>query len=322
MMFTAPDFSKKQIIFVFFNKGDKLSFSNDNIVIKSSDGNTKCQCTCYRIFLIVAVGHTTITSPLIQKAQKFGFFIALMTPNFKLYSILGAVKEGNTLLKQRQYSYTGLEIAKVITKNKIYNQMCELKLVRNKSDSIKEAIILLKNYYGKIENTKTLNELMAYEGLASKVYFCNHFNNVLWQGRKPRIKHDYVNSALDIGYTILFCFIDALLSSYGFDTYCGVMHRQFYMRKSLVCDIVEPFRVLIDHELKKAINLKQVSQDDFLLINNQYRLKWQESPRYVEIFMKPIIENKESIFLYIQSFYRAFMKNIPPEKYPIFEIGD
>ena len=64
---------------------------------------------------------------------------------------------------------------------------------------------------------------MAYEGLASKLYFRNHFNNVLWIGRKPRIKRDYVNAVLDIGYTILFSFIDALLSCYGFDTYCGVI---------------------------------------------------------------------------------------------------
>ena len=60
---------------------------------------------------------------------------------------------------------------------------------------------------------------MAYEGLASKLYFRNHFNNVLWIGRKLRIKRDYVNAVLDIGYTILFSFIDALLSCYGFDTY-------------------------------------------------------------------------------------------------------
>ncbi len=28
-------------------------------------------------------------------------------------------------------------------------------------------------------------------------------NNVLWQGRQPRIKRDYINSVLDIGYTVL-----------------------------------------------------------------------------------------------------------------------
>lgn len=30
-----------------------------------------------------------------------------------------------------------------------------------------------------------------------------YFDNVQWNGRKPRIKSDYVNVVLDIGYTML-----------------------------------------------------------------------------------------------------------------------
>lgn len=37
--------------------------------------------------------------------------------------------------------------------------------------------------------------------------------------------------------------------------------------------------------------------------------------------MIPIIENKGLIFKYIQSYYRAFMKNIPAGKFPVFDIG-
>lgn len=320
-MLTAPDFEKKQIVFVMFNDGEKMAFCNDNLVVKNPEGKIKFQCTCYRLFLIVAVGHTSITTVLIQKAQKFGFFIALMTNGFKLYSVIGAQKDGNTLLKKKQYSYNGIEIAKTITQNKIQNQLYLLKSVRNKSESVTEAISLINNCLSKVPFANDLNELMAYEGIASKIYFRNHFTNVLWQGRQPRIKRDYINSALDMGYTILFTFIDALLSCYGFDTYCGVMHKQFYMRKSLVCDIVEPFRPLIDREVKKAINLKQIKEDDFTIINHQYRLKWSESAEYVGIFMKPLLENKYEIFAYIQSFYRAFMKGIPATDYPVFNIG-
>lgn len=297
-----------------------MAFNNDNLVVKDSQGKIKFQCTCYRLFLVVAVGHTSITSVLIQKAQKFGFYIALMTGGFKLYSVIGACKDGNTLLKRKQYEYSGLGIAKVITENKVKNQFALLKAVRDKSDSVKEAIALINEYLEKIPYVESLNELMAYEGLASKLYFRNHFNNVLWQGRQPRIKRDYINSALDVGYTILFTFVDALLSAYGFDTYCGVMHRQFYMRKSLVCDIVEPFRPLIDHQIKKSINLKQIKPEDFIIVNHQFRLKWNESARYVGIFMAPIIENKENIFCYIQGFYRAFMKGLPSNEFPVFDL--
>lgn len=321
-LFTAPDFSKKQIVFVLFNEGEKMCFSNDNLIIKDSAGKVKFQCTCYRIFIVFALGHTTITTAVIQKAQKFGFFIALLTPGFRLYSLIGAVKDSNTLLRRKQYNYEGIDIAKKLISNKIKNQLYELQSVRGKSESEKDAISLLKTYIANIPQTAAINELMGYEGLASKVYFKNYFSNVNWQGRQPRIKRDYVNSTLDIGYTLLFTYIDALLSSFGFDTYCGVMHKQFYMRKSLVCDLVEPFRALIDHEVKKAINLKQIQESDFTVINHQFRLKWSETEKYVRILMTPLIENKESIFVYIQAYYRAFMKSSDAEQFPCYSMEE
>ena len=50
---------------------------------------------------------------------------------------------------------------------------------------------------------------------------------------------------------------------FGFDTYVGVLHREFFHRKSLVCDLVEPFRPIIDSSLIKALNLGQIHEDDF-----------------------------------------------------------
>lgn len=320
-MLTAPDFSKKQIVFVMFNEGEKMALSNSNLVVKSADGKVKLQITCYRLFLVFAVGHCSITSALIQEAKKFGFFIALMTPGFRTYALIGAEKEGNSLLHKKQYSYDSLELAKHITSNKITNQIAELRMVRSKGEAVKEAIETMLEYKAQVNAVERLSEILAYEGLSAKIYFRNHFCNVEWNGRQPRVKIDYINSCLDVGYTLLFTYIDALLTCYGFDTYCGVMHRQFYMRKSLVCDLVEPFRPIIDHTVKKGVKLKQIGADDFIVINHQYRLKWQESSKYVKLFMMPIIMEKDSIFDYIQSYYRAFMKDLPSSDFPTYVYG-
>lgn len=321
-MITAPDFAKKQIVFVFFNNGEKMAFSNDNLVIKDADGKVKFQCTCYRLFIVYAIGHCSLTSALIQKSKKFGFFIALMTASFRLYALIGADKDGNTMLKQKQYGYSSLEIAKHITKNKIGNQICVLKQNRHKSELAVEAISVMKQYVEKIDDLNDLQSLMAYEGLSSKLYFKNHFDNILWSGRQPRLKRDIVNSVLDIGYSLLFSFIDSILLSYGFDTYKGVMHTQFYMRKSLTCDMVEPFRVLIDKQIKKSINLRQINENDFVVFNNQYCLKWEKSSDYIKFLMTPLIENKNKIFEYIQAYYRAFMKGTEISQYPVFSLED
>ena len=50
-MLNANDFKKKQIVFLFTNEGDKLSFLNDNIIVKNKEGGIKYQSTCYRLFM-------------------------------------------------------------------------------------------------------------------------------------------------------------------------------------------------------------------------------------------------------------------------------
>ncbi|MGM9665324.1 MAG: type V CRISPR-associated endonuclease Cas1 [Eubacteriales bacterium] len=320
-MITAPDFEKKQIIFIFASEGERISLTNGNLIVKDSEGKVKIQVSCFRLFLVYVIGHLTITTPIIKEAQKYGFSFALFTTGFRYYSMVGNAKDGNTLLKKRQYLYSGIDIAKHITKNKIAMQYFNLSEQRAKSDAVKDAMIVLKQYYAGVKSAENRKEIMAYEGLASKIYFKNHFNNLLWQGRQPRIKKDWVNSTLDIGYTVLFSFIESLLSAYGFDTYVGVLHTQFYLRKSLVCDLVEPFRFLIDKTVKKCYNLKEIKEEDFTVINHQYQLKWENSPKYVRLFMNAILEEKMQIFLYIQRYYRCFMKQADISEYPIFNKG-
>lgn len=231
-MLNANDFKKKQIIFLFTNVGEKLSFSNDNIVVKDNEGKIKYQSTCYRLFMICVVGNISITSGLIQRSKKFGFSICLMSTTFKVYEVLGSRMEGNTLLRRHQYDYDGDEIGRKIEQNKIKNQAQALRNIRRKTEYLKEGIQLLDDIQMQLEENLEYLEIMGIEGNAARVYFPRMFDNVQWNGRKPRIKNDYINVTLDIGYTMLFNIVDSMLQVYGFDTYYGVFHKCFYMRKS------------------------------------------------------------------------------------------
>ena len=287
-MLNANDFKKKQILFLFTNHGDKISFSNDNIVIKDSSGKIKFQATCYRIFMICVVGNISITSGLIQRSKKFGFSICLMSITFKVYEIIGARMEGNTLLRKHQYEYQDNYIGQKIEQNKVSNQMNALRCIRSKSEYLKEGIELLDNITAKLNEDMSYLEVMGLEGNAAKVYFPRMFDNVKWSGRKPRIKSDYINVTLDIGYTMLFNMVDAILQVYGFDTYYGVFHRCFYMRKSLVCDIMEPMRPIIDYEIRKAANLGQCKIDDFEQFDQRWVLKYKKNPDYIQFLMNSL----------------------------------
>lgn len=320
-MMTTKDFEAKQIIFIFLQPKEIISFQNDNILIKTADRKIKYQITCYRIFALFVVGHFVLTSGLIQRSHKFGFPIFLMTNGLKLYESFGGHMEGNLLLRKHQYEYQGLDLGKHILMNKVKCQRENLNLQRDKSEELKKAIAALDRYIKEIEYYQgNLEGLLGLEGSAARIYFKQEFNNVQWGGRKPRIKNDYINSTLDIGYTVLFNFMDALLRIYGFDTYCGVLHRQFYMRKSLVCDVMEPFRAIVDHQIRKSINLQQCAEEDFQLVDHRYLLKWKENQKYIQFLMKGILQYKMDIFVYVQQFYRAFMKQKDAKDYPVFEM--
>ena len=320
-MLERPDFVKKQIIFLFANRGEKISFKNDNIVVTDKEGKIKYQVTCYLVFVMFVVGDTSITSGIIRRAKKFGFVICMMTQAFKLYAIIGNRMEGNTLLHRKQYQYEQSDIAQFLVENKIRNQRQALNTFRKKSIANKEAIAKMDEYLQVLKEEKIdTNSLLGIEGSAARVYFPQMFDNVNWKGRKPRIKSDYINTTLDIGYNLLFNMVDSLLQVYGFDVYCGVYHKEFYMRKSLACDLMEPMRPMIDLTVRKGINLGQCKQDDFQVLQNQYVLNYKKSASYVSFLMNTILDNKEAMFLFIQQYYRAFMKNKDIEQYKSFEV--
>lgn len=82
----------------------------------------------------------------------------------------------------------------------------------------------------------------------------------------------------------------------------------------------EPFCPIIDSAILKALNLGQVKDDDFWKNQNQYILPWKNSKKYVGLILEAIMEYKNEIFIYLQSYYRAFMRNKAAEDYPVFDM--
>jgi len=320
-MLSLPDFKQKQIIFALLSHGEKMSFKNDNLVIREMDGTIKHQSTCYRLFALFIVGHITVTTGLLQRAKKFGFSIFFLSHSLSPYGNWLSAIQGNVILRRKQYGYSDTLIAQHIVKNKIEQQIGVLNQRRDKSDKLVESLILLHEYSHRLPNKSfDFQMILGIEGIASRIYFEQMFGDIGWCSRKPRAKRDIINLLLDIGYTLLFNLVDAMLSLYGFDTYQGVYHREFYQRKSLVCDIVEPFRPIIDKTIHKAYKLGRIHEEDFDFIDDQYRIFGKKSQPYVSILLAGLLEYKEDMFLYVQSYYRAFMRDKHIEHFPVFRI--
>ena len=185
-MMNLPDFMEKQVVFIFTSKGERLNFANDNLVVKNREDKIVHQSTCYRLFAVFIVGNATITSGLLQRAEKFGFTLIFMTNGLRVYGIWEAKTEGNFLLREKQYSYSSLSIARHLIRNKINNQKFLLKKTRNKNNQAKETIARLEEYISRItENKLELKKILGFEGIASREYFKILFKNCNWTVRRP-----------------------------------------------------------------------------------------------------------------------------------------
>jgi len=322
-MMSTRDFEHKQIAFVFTTDGEKISFKNDNLIVTDKDGKIKHQSTCYRLFALFICGEFCLTSGILERSKKFGFTIVFMSPNLRITSIMPSKAEGNILLRKKQYSYDKTEIASHVIANKIHNQTFLLKKKRKKTEEEKEVIAKLEQYEKDVlQPNLSVQEIMGIEGISAKLYFNTLFAEYNWQARLPRVKNDITNTLMDIGYTILFNIVNALLEMYGFDVYVGILHTQFFHRKSLVCDLEEPFRPIVDAAILKAMNLGQINEKDFWKNQNQYILPWKNSKKYVGIILEALLEYKNEIFIYLQSYYRAFMRDKTIEEFPVFEMEE
>ncbi len=309
-MLQFPDFEEKQILFIESFETKNISFENENLVIKE-DWDIKNKVSLYKIFTIFLIWETTLTSVIIRKFQDFWITLVLLKQNFLPYLVIGNETEWNFILRKKQYEKTDeemLHIAKEIILLKTKNQLSLLKNFRDKSENLKQEIQKTKDIIEKIPWAENYESLLGYEWNVSKIFFGSYFESIDWHRRAPRAKADIPNLLLDIWYTYLFHFVEALLRLYGFDNYYWVYHRTWYQRKSLALDIMEPFRCIIDKALLKAYNLGQIDKKDFEFKNGQYELDWRISKKYTRIFLVAIMENKKEMFYFVKEYYKFFMK--------------
>ena len=321
-MFTNKDITHKSIFVINRLERQRLKIVNFNLAVEN--GETEKLVTKIpfgKILCLFVIGNTSISSPLIQRLNRYGIPIVVMQRNFRVIFFYCTTAEANYLLRERQYAMDkkDLSIARGLMRNKIANQIALLKRIRQKSVLLQETIGTCNDYLGGVDKAKDLNTLMAVEGAVAKLFFKGYFREFNWRRRMPRVKIDPLNATLDIGYTILFNYMDCMCRLFGFDPYKGVYHQLWFKRKSLICDLVEPFRCIIDLQVRKSYGYGQFSAAHFELKNEVYHLKREFSKHYVSIFFKAIMQHKMEIFIYIRNYYRYFMRRKSANTFPTFK---
>lgn len=311
-MLSLPDFIEKKILVVPIEEKleSQLKLQVGNIVLMK-EGKVIDKVSCHIVFCMVIIGDCSITTKLIRELQSYGISVFLLNRSFKFITSMHAHAEGNYQLREKQYFLdkdTELLLSKQFVQNKIDNQWGILQ---------KTGRLDLEQAYRdtteKVTLANSIDSLRGLEGSFASRYFSGIFDEIGWLRRAPRTKEDIANVLLDIGYTFVFNYVDALLRLFGFDTYKGVYHQLFFQRQSLSCDLMEPMRPMIDYQLRKSFNLGQIQEKDFVFKNESFRFKdYSVSGSYSNIWFDLIMKKREDMYQFIFGYYRCFQN---PEKY-------
>ena len=112
------------------------------------------------------------------------------------------------------------------------------------------------------------NELLGYEGNLSKQYFqaLNLFLPMDFQfekrSRRPGL--DYFNAALNYLYGMTYSVVESGVFAKGLDPFIGIMHTDMYKKPTLVYDLIEPIRPLIDRLLVALVREGKLLPEHFV----------------------------------------------------------
>ena len=144
-------------------------------------------------------------------------------------------KHNTSKMIQKQIFWTSNEkdkIWKKIVKNKLLNQAYMLSKIES------EKYKLLLDYIIEVQDGDSTNR----EGHAAKVYF-----NALFGNSFSRRDDSNINSALNYGYEVLLSTFNKEIINNGYLTQLGIHHKNEFNKFNLGCDLMEPFRIVIDN---------------------------------------------------------------------------
>lgn len=121
-----------------------------------------------------------------------------------------------------------------------------------------EEASLLYDYIEEIE----FNDESNREGHAAKVYF-----NALFGKKFSRNDECPINAMLNYGYSIILSCFNREIVCNGYSTMLGLFHNNMFNHFNLGCDIMEPFRPIVDRKVKSLNPKKFDTQEKRIILS-------------------------------------------------------
>ncbi|MCL5404582.1 MAG: CRISPR-associated endonuclease Cas1 [Candidatus Marsarchaeota archaeon] len=280
--------------------GTNISVDKRRLIIQNKLDNQRHEYYPHQIKhdSVIVDGHTgSISFEAMRWLVKHNISITMLNWNGNLLSVTLPKETVSSKLRLRQYEIYKDEkrrygIAYPIIKEKVkqsINLLSELSKYYSEidantisSESNKESIFKLKTTYD-------YRNLMMYEGRIADIYWsqiinvfnkmCPEFkfvsrNNTL--NSHNRNASDEINALLNYGYAVLESEVRKDLNSIGLDSSISFLHELSNSRASLVYDVQELYRWLVDLSVIQLLEEKRLKKADFIVTEN-YNIRLRES---------------------------------------------
>lgn len=246
---------------VMVSKPSKLDYSMGYIVIRNVGETVKVHLSEISVLIVENTASsitTALMKEMIDKKIKVIFCDEKRNPCSELTAYYGSHDCSRSLKKQLAWKGISKKRAwTVIVAEKIRNQSLVLKAFDF------EQYKILENYINEIE----FNDESNREGHAAKVYF-----NALFGKMFSRNDDCPTNAALNYGYSLILSVFNREVVCNGYITQCGLFHDNVFNQYNLSCDLMEPFRTIVDHSVKK-MNPEKFEREEKINILNILNLE-------------------------------------------------
>lgn len=270
---------------VVITKQSKISYKNRFLVVKQEDNEKYIHLSEIDTVIVDSIS-VSISSYLLKELADNKINIIFCDEKHNPFGELVPYysKHNTSKMIKKQIKWKQSEKDKLwaeIVKNKIMNQALLLKKIK----SSKYKLVL--SYVNEVVDGDKTNR----EGHAAKVYF-----NALYGNNFVRNQDDSINAALNYGYAVLLSTINKEIINNGYLTQLGIHHKNEFNEFNLTCDLMEPFRVIIDNfiyynqerklDTDYKFDIVNIFNSTFRYQNKKYTLK-----DIIKMFVKHTLES-------------------------------
>lgn len=272
---------------VMVTNPSKLDYSLGYLVVRDVKSTVKIHLSEISVLIVenTACSVTAaLMSEMINKKIKVIFCDEKRNPCSELTPYYGSHDCSQKLKNQICWSESSKQqVWTAIVAEKIKNQALLLRYYNLEQHA------MLDNYLGELE----FNDASNREGHAAKVYF-----NALFGKSFIRSDDNPINAALNYGYSLILSAFNREIVCSGYLTQLGLFHDNMFNQYNLGCDLMEPFRPIVDFKVKEMLPSdfgKEEKAKLVSMLNNEFVIDFRVNTliNTIKIYSKSVFSSIE-----------------------------